>query len=115
MIELNTHFSDEEKKVLLQCAGNAYEVLSSIDGDSYVLSDRGNYQYNECFYPTDIDFFVQQRYEKVIPYRIVKFYQYYLMNTQEEKEVWYRGRKDDGGNWEYECYFDSLEEAFESL
>ena len=64
---------------------------------------------------TDIDFFAQQKYEKVMPYRIIKFYQYYLMNTEKDKTVWYRGHKDVGGNWEYDCVSDSLEEAFETL
>ena len=115
MIKLNTIFSPEEKNILLQCAGNAYEVLSCVEGESYLLSEKGDYLYNECFSPTDIDFFAKQRYQKVIPYRIIKFYQYYLMNIENEKEIWYRGRKDSSGNWEYECYSDSLEEAFESL
>lgn len=115
MIKLNTNFSNEEKKVIFKCAGNTFEVLSSIDGDSYVLNEKGDYKYNECFINTNVEFFAQQRYEKVIPYRIIKFYQYYLMNTQEEKDVWYRGRRDDSGNWEYECCSDSLEEAFDSL
>lgn len=50
-----------------------------------------------------------------MPYRILKFYQYYLMNTKEEKNIWYRGRKDVDGNWEYDCFSDSLEEVLESL
>ena len=115
MIILNTHFSDEEKRILLQYAGDSYEILTKIEGDSYILSENGNYRYNECFCPTDNDFFAKQRYEKTIPYRIIKFYQYYLMNVEEKKDVWYRGHKDINGNWEYECYSDSLEEAFESL
>ena len=115
MINLNTYFSNKEKDILLRYAGNTYEVLSSIEGDSYVLSEKGNYLYNECFLKTDIDFIAKQRYEKVVPYRIIKFYKYYFMNLEGERNVWYRGRKDDGGNWEYECYSDSLEEAFESL
>lgn len=51
----------------------------------------------------------------MIPYRIIKFYQYYLMNTKDEVESWYRGSKDNCGNWEYDCVSDSLEEAFECL
>lgn len=115
MIKLSTDFSDEEREILRKCAGNSYEVLLSVDGDSYVLSEKGSYLYNDCFMSIDIDFFAQQRYEKVIPYRIIKFYQYYLMDTEGEKDIWYRGHRDDSGNWEYTCYSDSLEEAFESL
>lgn len=37
------------------------------------------------------------------------------MNTKEERSIWYRGRKDANGNLEYDCYMESLEEAFMSL
>lgn len=90
-------------------------MLSQVEGDCYVLSERGEYCYNECFDVIDIEFFKQQKYEKVMPYRIIKFYQYYLMNLKEEVDSWYRGRKDNSGNWEYDCVADSLEEAFECL
>lgn len=115
MTQLSTHFSEREKEVLFKCAGSAFEVLSYVEGDSYVLSEKGEYCYNECFEATDIEFFKQQKYEKVIPYRIIKFYSYYLMNIKEEVYNWYRGRKDKSGNWEYDCVSDSLEEAFEGL
>lgn len=100
---------------MLKCAGSAFEVLSSIEGESFILQDGGQFSYNECFNRTEVEYFAQQRYNKTIPYRVIKFYSYYLMNTQDEKDVWYRGRKDKSGNWEYECYSDSLLEAFESL
>lgn len=37
------------------------------------------------------------------------------MNTEKERNIWYRGRKDTNGNIEYDCYVESLEEAFMSL
>ena len=115
MIQLNTHFSEYEKEILFNYAGSAFEILPYVEGDSYILSEGGEYGYNECFGITDIDAFARQRYEKVIPYRVIKFYQFYLMNTEEDAGHWYRGRKDYSGNWEYDCVTDNLEEAFESL
>ena len=115
MILLNTYLSDEEKVVLSRYAGHKFELLSQIEGESYVLSEKGEYGYNDCFDRTNIEFFAQQKYDKVTPYRIIKFYQYYLMNTKEEVDSWYRGRMDSSGNWEYDCVSDSLEEAFECL
>ena len=115
MIQLSTCFSDEERVVLSKYAGNNFELLSHIEGETYVLSESGEYCYNDCFDATNNDFFAQQKYEKVTPYRIIKFYQFYLMNTKEEIDSWYRGRKDNSGNWEYDCVSDSLEEAFECL
>lgn len=115
MYKLNMDLTDDEKNVLVKCAGNDYEILSFVEGESFVLSENGNYLYNECFEMTDVEFFARQKYEKIIPFRIIKFYQYYLMNTEEERAIWYRGHKDTNGNWEYDCYSDSLEEAFMSL
>lgn len=93
-----------------------YEILSQIEGESYILNSvEGKYGYNECFSPSDKKMFVHQKYEKVTPDRIIKFCDFYLMNTIEEKNIWYRGRKDVNGNWEYICYSDSLNEAFSFL
>ena len=115
VVILNTNFSNEEKEVLLKYAGSTYEILPSIEGKSYVLNNiKGEYQYNDCFKPTNKAFFAKQKYEEVIPHRIIKFYHFYLMNIEGEN-IWYRGRKDENGNWEYTCYTDSLEEAFECL
>lgn len=116
MIMLSTLFSEEEKRTLYKWAGNSYEILSHIEGESYILNNlEGKYGYNECFKPTNKKMFASQKYEKITPYRIIRFYDFYLMDTVEEKNIWYRGRKDENGNWEYMCYSDSLEEAFSFL
>lgn len=115
MILLNMYLSDEEKVILSKYAGTKFELLSYIDGETYVLSEEGEYCYNDCFEATNTPFFAQQKYEKVTPYRIIKFYQYYLMNIKDDVNSWYRGRRDSSGNWEYDCVSDSLEEAFECL
>lgn len=115
MYNLNINFSNDELCILQRFGGMHYEILSTIDGDSYILSDNGDYFYNDCFEPTENDYFKKQKYEKAIPNRVVKFSNYYLMETIEEEGIWYKGRKDRIGNWEYECYCDSLQEAFESL
>ena len=115
MVNLNIDFNDDEKYVLQRFGGKDFEILSMIEGESYILKENGDYFYNDCFKLTDNDYFMKQKYEKVTPYRIIKFYNYYLTETVEEEGVWYKGRKDVNGNWEYECYCDSLQEAFESL
>ena len=114
MYRLSIDYSENEISVLTKCAGGSYEILKSIEGESYVLNEYGDYYYNECFCITKVEFLAKQRYQKVIPYKIVKFYQYFLMNLEGEN-TWYRGRKDFNGNWEYDCYFDCLEEAFDCL
>lgn len=50
-----------------------------------------------------------------MPYTIIKFYNFYLMSIEKERNIWYRGRKDTSGNLEYDCYVESLEDAFISL
>lgn len=42
MIILNTDFSDEEKEILRKYAGKEYDVLSSIEGKSYILIYLGD-------------------------------------------------------------------------
>ncbi|MDE6357937.1 MAG: hypothetical protein K2L15_05040 [Eubacteriales bacterium] len=115
MIKLNINFNDYEKNILTEYASNNYEILSSIDGDSFILNENGNLFYNDCFKLIDNEYINKQRYQKVIPNRIIKFYKFYLMEIQDERGMWYRGRKDDNGNWEYDSCFDSLEEIFDSL
>lgn len=118
MIILNTDFNDEEKDVLLKYVGKEckeFEILSYVEGESYVLSDDGDYYYNECFETIEDPFFAQEKYEKLVPYRVIRFYHYYLLNCSDDENIWYRGWRDSNGNWRYYCYTDSLEEAFESL
>ncbi len=115
MYKLNTDLSNEDKRILTEYTNNDYEILPYIEGESFVFNDYGDYLYNECFEKTEIEFFAKQRYKKIIPYTIIKFYNFYLMNTEKKKNIWYRGRKDTNGNIEYDCYVESLEEAFMSL
>ena len=58
-----------------------------IESENFVLNEYGDYFYNECFEKTDIDFFAKQKYKKIIPYTIIKFYDFYLMNTKEERNI----------------------------
>ena len=115
MIELSTFFSEEEKEVLKKYLGGHYEILTQVEGESYVLCDLGEFFYNQCFTPTETPYFKNQKYERVIPIRVLKFYHFYLMETKDEKDIWYRGHRDSNGNWEYYCYSDSLEEALDVL
>lgn len=115
MIELSTFFSEEEKEVLKKYTGGDYEILTQVEGESYVLCDLGEFFYNQCFTPTETPSFKNQKYRLEIPHRILKVWHFYLMETTNKGNIWYRGRKDNNGNWEYDSYSDSLEEALDTL
>lgn len=115
MCSLNTDFSEDEKKVLEKCTGNQFYILSNVENECYILCEDGNYKYNECFEHTNSEYFKNQKYEKANPYRMIRFYEYYLMERHEESNVWYRGRKNANKNYEFDCCCDDLEEVFDSL
>jgi len=114
-LDLCVDYTVEEKEILKDYAGNDYEVMTHIEGDSFVLCVSGELSYEQCFGATDNAYSNRQHYEKVIPYRMLRVFSYYLMNTKDDLNIWYRGSKNQSGNWEYECCSDSLKEAIEFL
>lgn len=46
---------------------------------------------------------------------MIKFYNYYLMYCDEDGGMWFRGRMDDNGNYEFDCGSESLEEIVSIL
>ena len=112
---LNTNFDEDEKKILEKCAGSEFSMLSHTNGECYILCEKGEYNYNDCFNYTDNEYFKNQKYEKATPCRMIKFYKNYIIETHEEPNIWYRGRKDENKNYEIDCCCDNLEEVFDSL
>ena len=53
MLELCTYYSEEEKEVLNKYTGGRYEILTKVEGESYVLCDFGELYYNQCFSPIE--------------------------------------------------------------
>ena len=115
MYILNTNLDEYERKVLKIHTNNDYYILTEIQGECYVLSANGILTYNDCFKYTDDEYFKNQKYERVVSYRMIKVYHYYLMQILNEPNIWYRGRKDENQNYEFDCCCDSLEEMLESL
>lgn len=115
MYSLNSNFNEEEKKILNEYAGNNYYLLSSIDEECYILSEDGEYYYNDCFNNSDNKFLKNQKYEKAIPNRIIKFYEYYIMEAYGEPNIWYRGRRNGNKNYEFDCFCNNLQEVFDSI
>lgn len=115
MLVLCTVFSNAETECLKKFIGDKYEILNQIGGECFALCDKGEYKYNQCFQPVDNEYSNKQFYEKMKPYRVIRFHNIYLMNPEDEKDSWYRGRKDIGGNFEFDCFADGLEEILEFL
>lgn len=115
MMKLDIKYNENEIEILEERLGTKYEKLSFADGMCYVLDTNGKYSYNECFTPTQNEFFKSQRYQLLKPNKIIKFYNFYIMCSDEEIGVWFRGQKNSNGNYEFDCCADSLEEIIDSL
>ena len=74
MIELDKSYSNKELKALDEKFGTRYEIITNITGKCFVLDVNGEYEYNECFTPTQNDYFKRQRYQLVRPIKVVKFF-----------------------------------------
>ena len=107
--------TDEEKNYLNKLMGNDYLVITKVEGKCFSLNVNGTYTYNECFEQTSNPFFMKQRYELLTPIKMIKFFQFYLMESKEDAGVWYRGVLNNNGNYEFDCCAESLEEIISSL
>lgn len=114
-MKLDIKYSENEIKILRERLGTKYEMLSSVDGICFVLDVNGKFSYNECFAPTQNNFFKIQKYQLIEPRKIIKFYNYYIMCSDGEVGLWFRGQKNSNGNYEFDCCADSLEEIIDSL
>ncbi len=115
MIILNTKFSEKERKVLDKYLGKDYIILNSIVNSCYILNMNGDYYYNDCFSHVNNESIKNYKYNKVIPIRVIKVYDYYLMETSKEKGHWYRGEQDENQNIKFDSYSENLELAIRSL
>ena len=115
MIELNQEFTEEEKNVINLWKDEKLEVLDKIDNICHLLNDFGNLTYEECFGKTHIEYFNTQRYFLANPKRIIRFYNYYLLENKGEDGEWYIGEKRPNGNIEFLKCSETLSNAFDSL
>ena len=109
------NITKKEMKVINDLPGDKYLIMTQIDGKCYCLSGRGQYSYYECFEEKYDSFIGKQKYELLTPLVMIKYYHFYLMKPKEDPESWYRGFLKRNGNYEFDCYMDSLEELVYSL
>lgn len=108
---LNTNFSTEEIAVLRRNTYNQHIILNNTITECYILNELGEFRYEQCFEQSAIEEFQCKKYRKVKPNRIVQYQKYYFMESITEPKVWYRGIMHDNGNYEFDVFFNSLEEA----
>lgn len=112
---LNTEYTNEEKEIITLCSGDKFEILESIEEEGYILNAYGKILYQDCFGETKEECFRNQRYNIAKPRRIIKFYQYYLMEDQNNIGEWFVGTKQNNGALEFLYCCEGLQYAFESL
>lgn len=115
MVELVTSLAEEEQRIIDQWKDKNLIIMESIDFVCYVLSGKGEMEYESCFGETTKAFEKKQRYKLAIPQKVIKYYQYYLLETQDEIGQWYVGGMQKNGNVEFYKCCENLEYAFESL
>lgn len=112
---LNTEYSNEEKEIITLCSGGKFEILESIEKECYILNAYGKILYQDCFGETKDEYIRHQRYNIAKPRRIIKFYQYYLMEDESNIGEWFVGTKQNNGALEFLSCCEDLQYAFESL
>lgn len=115
MYRLSVDFSEEEKSIIKECLGEDGIVLDKFEYECYILNIYGEYYYNDCFTNTDNPYFMKWKFRKANPNRIIYVYNYFVMETLDERGEWYIGRQDENGNLEFDASYGDLENALVSL
>jgi len=112
---ISNKFTKEELDILKMYCGDKYVIVDEVNGESYVFDLEGKYSYDQCFKASNNDYYKKKRYNKVVPIKKVKFYNYYIMCCNEYKGMWFQGRIDYNGNFEYTTNSDKLEYVLQAL
>lgn len=115
MNKLITNFTEKEQSVIELWKDPKLIILNEFQEKAYLLNSYGDLKYEECFGKISDEYFKQQRYYLAKPRRVVKFYQYYLLENEGEEGEWYIGERQLNGSIEFFKCCESLNAAFESL
>lgn len=114
-MKLNREFKLEEQDILNMWKDDKLEILDCIEAKCYILSLNGSVDFSECFGFSKSDFETKQRYILATPNKVIKYYNYYLLENMGEEGEWYVGEMYENGNIEFYKCCESLEEAFRSI
>ena len=109
------HFTEEEMRLIAYYCGDEAKVLTEVENHCYVFDIKGKYLYNECFEKANSDYFASKRYNMVRPIKIFEFAKYYVMKCEEYDILWFKGRLDANGNYEFDTNSDELVYLLESF
>lgn len=115
LIKLNQEFTKEEERIINIWNDEKLEVLDKIENICYLLNSFGDLTYEECFGKTQGEYFNNQKYFLAKPRRVIKYYNYYLLENKGEEGKWYIGEMQLNGNIEFFKCSETLSEAFDSL
>jgi len=113
-MKLSNEYTMEEKEILTIWKDSNLMILDSINVNCYILSYRGNLSYYECFGETESKIEKSQKYVIANPSKVIRFYNYYLLEDKGKLGQWYVGEKNGDAIEFYKCC-ENLEYAFDSL
>lgn len=114
-MKINNNFTQKEQMVIDNWIDSQMDIPSVFDEECYLLNEKGDLTYEECFGKIDNKYFKNQRYFLAYPKHIIKYYNYYLLENYGEEGEWYVGEKQINGNIEFTKCCETLEDAFTSL
>ena len=106
--------SNEEQELIKRYLGPEARIEESADGNCFILTEKGKYDYKQCFSERVDEWFEKRRYNSFTPTIIISVYGRYLCKDKEEG-LWYCGRRDSNGNYEFDSATETLEQMIESL
>lgn len=115
MIKLNTMFDEEEKLILQKCADDSLQILSIMEKQCYLLNVYGEFPFEECFGKTDSIVEKKQKYKLAKVRRVLKYYNYYLIEDEDNIGEWYIGTEQKNGVIEGGTCCENLQFAFEII
>lgn len=115
MTELTTKLDENEQEVVDKWEDSNLLIFERIECKCYLLSVKGKYGYEECFGKTTSEIEKKQKYNLARPKKVIKYYNYYLLENQDEDGEWYIGEMQSNGNIEFYKCCSNLDYAFQSL
>lgn len=114
-VKLVTELSEKEKAIIDLWRDEKLFILDKIEFNCYLLSMKGTLNYSDCFGEPLSDYEKKQKYVVANPNRVIKYYNYYLLEDKTMLGEWHIGESHNEGSIEFYKCCENLEYAFQSL